>query len=317
MISRRHRRFSGVAIAALAIVGVAGSVNAVEPSPGPPFPDPVEAQRIYDFAGIFSADVRAQAESRLLDIEVRTGSQIAVLTQSRQENVSDQQADADALALINQWGVGRRGYDDGLVVLFDLNPDRVHGQVRLQAGPGYRDFYLSNAARQRIFDLDMRPLLAQRDFDGALAAAVARFDAVATPERADSLEQARFAAVSALVGVLFGFVGQFFGGILTRARERRALLHARKTQLYEQLLLLGTRIVDRTAGPAELEPGQIASIGVPLRLTGSDEIRRSFESLMAEAQGPDGGDPTRLGEILTQLEATARSEILGRRWSPF
>ena len=38
---------------------------------------------------------------------------------------------------MDQWGVGRKGFDDGLVILFDLNEnDPCHGQVQLYAGPG-------------------------------------------------------------------------------------------------------------------------------------------------------------------------------------
>ena len=38
---------------------------------------------------------------------------------------------------MDQWGVGRAGFDDGLVILFDLHEgDTCHGQVQLYAGPG-------------------------------------------------------------------------------------------------------------------------------------------------------------------------------------
>ena len=61
---------------------------------------------------------------------------------------------------MDQWGVGRAGFDDGLVILFDLHEDDpCHGQVQLYAGPGYAAKFLSNSERQAIFEDDMLPLL--------------------------------------------------------------------------------------------------------------------------------------------------------------
>ena len=101
---------------------------------------------------------------------------------------------------MDQWGVGRKGFDDGLVILFDLDPSREHGQVILYGGPGYRAAYLDNAEKQKIFDEDMLPLLQQGDLDGALLAALAKVDANATPEHAQSLQLAR--QVDAAVGLI-------------------------------------------------------------------------------------------------------------------
>ena len=77
------------------------------------------------------------------------------------------------MALMDQWGVGRAGVNDGLVILFDLNQnDPCHGQIQLYAGPGYRETWLSNEDRQRVFENDMLPHLHECDMDGALLAAM-------------------------------------------------------------------------------------------------------------------------------------------------
>jgi hypothetical protein len=51
----------------LLILGLmlAGVANAASPSPppvGPPYPDPVDGQRVYDYAGVSAVDRDAQAE---------------------------------------------------------------------------------------------------------------------------------------------------------------------------------------------------------------------------------------------------------------
>ena len=99
----------------------------------------------------------------------------------------------DAIALMDQWGVGRAGIDDGLVILFDLHEnDPCHGQVQLYAGPGYAASYLSNAERQAIFDDDMLPMLRECDLDGALLTAMAedRQQRHRRPRRDDSRSSA-------------------------------------------------------------------------------------------------------------------------------
>ena len=49
-------------------------------------------------------------------------------------DVSTETAREDAITIINTWGVGRAGVDDGLVVLFDMDKGSTnHGQVYLYA----------------------------------------------------------------------------------------------------------------------------------------------------------------------------------------
>ena len=167
---------------------------------GPPYPDPTPGVRVYDEAAILSSATEAEA-ARLIDgIEARSRAQIAVYTQEVEDGRSTEDADRDALALMNQWGVGRRGFDDGLVILFDMYPGLEHGQVILYGGPGFRASIMDNAEKQRVFEEDMLPLLRQGQYDAALLAALRRVDAAATPEHAAALERAR--QIDAVMGLL-------------------------------------------------------------------------------------------------------------------
>jgi uncharacterized membrane protein YgcG len=87
--------------------------------------------------------------------------------------------------------VGRKGFDDGLVILFDMQPNLCHGQVQLDAGAGFKAAFLSDSERQAIYENDMLPLLRGCDLDGALDAGMAAVDAAATPEHAAQLQGAR------------------------------------------------------------------------------------------------------------------------------
>jgi len=76
---------------------------AATPPAGPPYPDAVTGQRVYDYAGIFSSGAISQAQSIIDGIEARTGAQVAVYTQVKPESDDLDKANADALALMNQW----------------------------------------------------------------------------------------------------------------------------------------------------------------------------------------------------------------------
>jgi uncharacterized membrane protein YgcG len=195
----RGARLVGVLVV-LGLIAVASAVPALAVEAGPPYPDPEIDRAVYDYAGVFRAATIQEAESTIDAIENRTGAEVVVYTQDVGYKKSTEAAEEDARALMDQWGVGRKGFDDGLVILFDLDSSLKHGQVQLYAGPGYAAAFLSNGERQGIFENDMTPLLAQGDLDGALLVALRKIDASATPEHAATLERAR--QIDAVVGLV-------------------------------------------------------------------------------------------------------------------
>ncbi|HUP55069.1 MAG TPA: TPM domain-containing protein [Methylomirabilota bacterium] len=175
---------------------------------GPPFPPPADNQAVYDNAGILSEAAIANAETTIDAIEQRTGAEIVVYTQLVDYGGSTEETESRARALIDQWGVGRKGFDDGLAIFFDIDPSREHGQVQLYAAPGFEATFLTNSERQAIFDDDMLPFLRRADFDGALGVALQRIDAATTPENAARLQTARQVnAVLGLIGAPIAFLG--------------------------------------------------------------------------------------------------------------
>jgi uncharacterized membrane protein YgcG len=190
----------GAIVTALAGTGDIPDGGVLHGSAGPPFPAPELDRAVYDMAGVFALETVAQAEATIDAIEARTGAEVVVYSQVVDYGITTEEADGHAQALMDQWGVGRKGFDDGLVILFDLDPSLEHGQVILYGGPGYRAAYLDNSEKQRIFDEDMLPLLREGNLDMALRVALQRIDANATPEHAQRLQLAR--QVDAAVGLL-------------------------------------------------------------------------------------------------------------------
>jgi uncharacterized membrane protein YgcG len=195
-------------LAALALTMASLAVPALVGAAGPPFPAPVPDEAVYDFAGIFSPATIAKTESTIDEIEARTGAEVVVYTQPVDYGVTTEETEARARALIDEWGIGRKGFNDGMVLFFDIDPSGQHGQVQLYAAPGFEAAFLTNEERQRIYENDMLPFLRNADFDGALGVAMERIDAAATPENAARLQTGRQVnAVVGLVGAPLVFMG--------------------------------------------------------------------------------------------------------------
>ena len=170
-----------IRLAVAAAVAAIGLLPALVSAAGPPFPDPVNNQAVYDTAEVLTAETKARVEAAIDKVEAETGAEVVVYTQLVPDDITESEAEADAIALMDQWGVGRAGVNDGLVILFDLKQsDPCHGQVQLYAGKGYRETWLSNDDRQRIFENDMLPKLRECDLNGALLAAMDKISGVPT-----------------------------------------------------------------------------------------------------------------------------------------
>ena len=139
--------------------------SGLSPEAGPAFPDPINGLAVYDYAEVISPAVIERLGRTIAQIEERTGAEIVVYTQVKPSADDPGRTEADAMALIDQWGVGREGFDDGMAIFFNLREDLCHGQVQLYAAPGFRATYLTNAERQAIFEEQMLPALRRCDFD--------------------------------------------------------------------------------------------------------------------------------------------------------
>jgi uncharacterized membrane protein YgcG len=184
----------------------------LDPPAGPPYPDPFDdiGTSVYDYAKVISPEVGEQLEAGIDRIEARTGAEVVVYTQFKPEANDPASTERDAAELIDQWGIGRAGFDDGMVIFFNLS-DPCHGQVQLYAAPGYAAAYLTNAERQAVFEDVMLPALRECDFDAAMLSAMREIDATATAEHARDLQLARQVdAVAGLIAaplLLVGLVG--------------------------------------------------------------------------------------------------------------
>lgn len=131
---------------------------------------PSEAGRaVYDFAGIWRSGTVDAAEATADRLRAATGVQIAVVSiPTGQSKVTTSDAERDAKLIMDTWGVGEKGKNNGIVVLFDLDRSLAHGQIYVYCGSGALSTYISAAGAQSIAN-DMLAKAKEGDLNAALS----------------------------------------------------------------------------------------------------------------------------------------------------
>ena len=171
----RHRAHRVVRLSPL----VAAILLAVAPAAlaaGPPYPDPVDGQAVYDTANLFQPETRTQAEGIIDAIEAQTKAEVVVYTQALgRDDITTEDAESDAKALMDQWGVGRAGLNDAA-----RDPVRSRhapsstARCSCSPGRGSRSRTSRTTSARRSTRATMLPLLQEQQFDEALLGALGR-----------------------------------------------------------------------------------------------------------------------------------------------
>jgi uncharacterized membrane protein YgcG len=171
---------------------------------------------VYDFADIWSPAAEARAQSIAQGIRDRTQAQLAIVSWPSDDfDVSTPTARADAITIMDAWGVGRQGVNDGLVVLFDMDSgSRQHGQIYLYAGKGYLDSYLNADEAASVVNDTMLPKAKEGDLDAALLDGLSRIDQATQP--GGNPDRGRQAIVNAILAALIVGLGAIVFGLFLR-----------------------------------------------------------------------------------------------------
>lgn len=123
-------------------------------------PVPPLRARVTDLTGTLSEAERRDLESRLSAFEERRGSQIAVLLvpTTRPEEIEQY-----SIRVAEAWKIGRKGVDDGLIVVVAKDDRRV----RIEVGYGLEGAIPDSVAR-RVIDERIVPRFRAGDFYGGL-----------------------------------------------------------------------------------------------------------------------------------------------------
>jgi uncharacterized protein len=122
--------------------------------------------RVTDLTGTLSPSQRDALEQELRAFETRKGSQIAVLiVPTTQPEVVEQYA----LRVAESWKLGRKGVDDGVLLLI-AKDDRA---LRVEVGYGLEGV-IPDAVANRVIDEIIVPFFKQGDFYGGIHAGISR-----------------------------------------------------------------------------------------------------------------------------------------------
>jgi uncharacterized protein len=122
--------------------------------------------RIVDLTGTLTASEQAQLADRLEQFEAAKGSQIAVLFVP---TTAPETIEQFSIRVVDQWQLGRKGVDDGLLLLV-AKDDRT---VRIEVGRGLEGV-IPDAVANRLIDEFIVPRFRGGDFAGGVTVAIDR-----------------------------------------------------------------------------------------------------------------------------------------------
>lgn len=166
---------------------------------------------VTDAAEVLSPTAEATIDSIAADLQRRTGHELALVTV---HETGEQSPREFATALLNLWAIGRKGHDDGALVLIAADVRRIE----VETGYG-AEAVLTDGRVGRILDSFVVPKLREGDWDAAavagareLASVLATWEteAAATERRRGIQRQwtlfiAVGTAILTALGALFGF----------------------------------------------------------------------------------------------------------------
>lgn len=158
---------------------------------------------INDTAGLLNASQREALEQRLIGLELRKGAQLVVLTLP---STGDDTIEGFAVRAFEQWQVGRKNIDDGVLLVL-ASEDRA---LRIEVGYGLEGA-ITDALASRIIREQMIPLLREGQFAAAIEAGVLQLERLidgeslpepVTPNTSDEAPNSWVWIAALLVGAL-------------------------------------------------------------------------------------------------------------------
>jgi uncharacterized protein len=139
---------------------------------------PVPPRLVNDFAGLLSRGEAEQLESKLVSFNDTASTQIAIVTIKSLNGYAKEEF-ADKLG--EKWGVGRKGKDNGVLILIKPKYDNEKGEVRISVGYGLEGA-IPDALANRIVDYDMIPYFKEGNFYAGLDKATSTIMSLASGE---------------------------------------------------------------------------------------------------------------------------------------
>lgn len=186
-------------------------------------PIPPLAARVTDQAGMLKPEQRTALEKTLQEHEAKTGNQVAILLV---KSTAPEVIDEYGIRVAEAWKLGRKGIDDGVILIIARDNTRDLRRLRLEVGRGVEGV-ITDAMSKRILQDVIAPYFRQNDFYGGLNAGVVAIHALLNKEAFPATPGQKGAKVEGgglgwWVGLLFPII--FFASIALRlARSKQTL----------------------------------------------------------------------------------------------
>ena len=179
---------------------------------------PKLSSRVTDVTNTLSAEQAQALESKLAAFEAKKGSQIAVLIvpTTQPEDIAE-----FAIKVVDLWGIGRKGIDDGLILIIAKN-DR---KIRVEVNYGLEGV-IPDAIAKRIGTETIAPYFKNNDYYGGINAGVDQIigliegEQLPAPKQTNTSQQDEGGFIFLLFGGLFAgsmlssMLGRVAGGII-------------------------------------------------------------------------------------------------------
>lgn len=205
--------------------------------PAPPDPP----RLVVDHSNILTAHEQALLESKLVAFDDTTSTQITVVLVSSLNGLTKEEF-ADRIG--EEWGVGRKGKDNGVVVLVKPKTAREKGEARISVAYGLEDV-IPDAVANRIVDNIMIPYFRNDDYFGGIQEATDVIMGLAAGKfTADEIAELNPGA-SGLLGLLPVLLFFFVFYLLIRRNSRRYYSTGGRGTSFLTGLLLGSMLSHR------------------------------------------------------------------------
>lgn len=201
-----------IVVMVLAIICIAGTQNVFAyQSPGSP------QGYVNDFADVLKPEDEKFLETTLGGVEEGSKAEIAIVTIPA---LGDETIETYAVKLFEEWGIGKKGSDNGLLILVAPNEKKV----RIEVGYGLEE-YITDARSSQIIASDLTPSFKVGDYASGLFFAtesIARYLSIGTSTEAGDWKDSN--AITRFVNTQFGrnlvgFIVMFLWLIMARTRS--------------------------------------------------------------------------------------------------
>jgi uncharacterized protein len=196
---------------------------------------PVNRGLVTDDAHVFTQEEASALEGKLRAFEQQSSVEFAVVTVTSLDGMD---IDAYRVALFKAWGIGKRGKDNGLLMVVAPN-EGARGKVGIEVGYGLEGLLPDGAVGAIIRERIVPGWRSAHRADGLIAgvdAIIARLS-TAPPEQATSVQAQQEDSMGVLlvvwfvgIGIVFGVVGIVLYRVRKAERERDELEEQQRAQ---------------------------------------------------------------------------------------